>query len=217
MEATSDLSGTAAPPSGRPALEDLGLSLVLGIFDLMADRMEREDSLVSERLKDGYEAKPGSLEPLPPASLAFLSFEGWFPILDSLRTASLTQSPDQTSLDRLCFEKLPESLVSASVRRAIGGLPWRRQRYSYVRVEVAALWWSVEALEEGEAVRVGGGGSPGRARGRSPRGGGERVYRRMEAVSWMRQLSLLSSALLTEQSRGPRAMRQGAGRLGGRR
>jgi hypothetical protein len=81
-DAASDLS-RAAPLSGRPTLDDLGLSLVFGIFDLMADLMDRDDSLVSDRLKEGYEAKPGSLElpePLPPASPLLLSFDGWFPI-----------------------------------------------------------------------------------------------------------------------------------------
>lgn len=78
MLAASDLSGVA-DVSGRPTTDALGLSLPAGIFDLMAERIDRVDSFVSERLNEGGEAKPGSLE--LPASLPFLSFELEFPIV----------------------------------------------------------------------------------------------------------------------------------------
>lgn len=52
IEAASDLSSTAFV--SRPADDDLGLSLALfGILDRIADRMDLEDSFVSERLKEG--------------------------------------------------------------------------------------------------------------------------------------------------------------------
>lgn len=83
MEAASDLSTAVVEVlavSGRPTVEPRGLSLPFpreGILDLMTDRFEREESLVSERLNDGYEAKPGSLAlSPPPASPAFLSLDG---------------------------------------------------------------------------------------------------------------------------------------------
>jgi hypothetical protein len=78
IEAASDLSRTAFV--SRPADDDLGLSLALfGILDRIADRMDLEDSFVSERLKEGYDLKPGSLS--APASFSPLPFEGWLPIV----------------------------------------------------------------------------------------------------------------------------------------
>jgi hypothetical protein len=54
IEATSDLSGAAPLNSGKPALDDRGLSLpVFGIFERIADRIDREDSFVSVRLNEG--------------------------------------------------------------------------------------------------------------------------------------------------------------------
>jgi hypothetical protein len=78
IEAASDLSSTALV--SRPADDDLGLSLALfGILDRIADRIDLEDSFVSERLKEGYDLKPGSLS--APASFSLLPLEGWFPIV----------------------------------------------------------------------------------------------------------------------------------------
>lgn len=77
-EAASDLSSTALV--SRPAEDDLGLSLELfGIFDRIADRIDLEDSLVSERLKEGYDFKSASLS--APLSFSALPFEGWFPMV----------------------------------------------------------------------------------------------------------------------------------------
>lgn len=78
IEAASDLSSTALV--SRPAEDDLGLSFELfGILDRIADRMDLEESFVSERLKEGYDLKPGSLS--DPPSFSALPFEGWFPIV----------------------------------------------------------------------------------------------------------------------------------------
>lgn len=63
--------------------DDRGLSLeLLGIFDRMAEPMDLRESFVSERVKDGYDAKAGSFDPpmLAPSPL-FLSFDGAFPIV----------------------------------------------------------------------------------------------------------------------------------------
>jgi hypothetical protein len=52
IDAASDLSSTALV--SRPAEDDRGLSLALfGILDLIADRIDLEDSFVSDRLKEG--------------------------------------------------------------------------------------------------------------------------------------------------------------------
>jgi len=53
-DAASDLSGTDVLASEMAAVEDLGLSLpVFGILDLIAERIDLDDSFVSERLKEG--------------------------------------------------------------------------------------------------------------------------------------------------------------------
>ena len=67
IEATSDLSPIPEAVPSPPAIADvdaLGLSLfpLPGIFDLMAPRKEREDSLVSDLLNDGYDCSPSPAE-----------------------------------------------------------------------------------------------------------------------------------------------------------
>lgn len=67
IDATSDLSPpplleVSAPL--RPDKDALGLSVFAlpGIFDLMAPLKEREDSLVSDLLNDGYDCSPSPVE-----------------------------------------------------------------------------------------------------------------------------------------------------------
>lgn len=74
IEAASDLS-SKLPVSGGPTEDDLGVSFEpFGILDRIADRIDLEESFVSERLKDGYDLKPGSLS--APPSFSPLPFEG---------------------------------------------------------------------------------------------------------------------------------------------
>lgn len=76
METASDEStGAVSLPEGRSATEPRGLSdeTLPGILDLMELRREREDSLVSEREKEGYFWKPGS---------SFSPLDGWFPMVE---------------------------------------------------------------------------------------------------------------------------------------
>lgn len=63
IDATSDLSPPPVLEPSAPARPDkdaLGLSVfpLPGIFDLMAPLKEREDSLVSDLLNDGYDCSP---------------------------------------------------------------------------------------------------------------------------------------------------------------
>lgn len=72
-----DASAFSGPPlsMGRPALELRGLSVFEpGILDLIELRNDRDDSLVSVLLKDGYFSR--SIAGPPSLSPPFLSFDG---------------------------------------------------------------------------------------------------------------------------------------------
>ena len=67
IDAASDLSPLPEAVPSTPAITDvdaLGLSVfpLPGIFDLMAPLREREDSLVSDLLNDGYDCSPSPAE-----------------------------------------------------------------------------------------------------------------------------------------------------------
>lgn len=76
-ERTDAVSAALSPldsPLERSA-EFLGLSVLPGILE-RRERKDREESLVSERLKDGMDWKPASPEPAEPLP----SLEGWLPM-----------------------------------------------------------------------------------------------------------------------------------------
>jgi hypothetical protein len=79
-EAASAALSVESPFEGR-TVEFLGLSVfpLPGILE-RRERKDREDSLVSDLLKDGYDCRGASLEPLPPFCEP-LSFELWLPIV----------------------------------------------------------------------------------------------------------------------------------------
>lgn len=77
MASVASTGAPSFPGVTRSDVDPRGLSLDTfpGIFDLIELRMEREDSLVSDRENEGYLLNPASSAPPSP-------LEGWFPIVN---------------------------------------------------------------------------------------------------------------------------------------
>ncbi len=91
-------SERSAAPESRFEREALGLSdLVPGILDLMTPRKERDDSLVSDLLNDGYDCKPSLVARSREVDDAFVgvlepsrAFEGCWPMSTTLLKLAIT-------------------------------------------------------------------------------------------------------------------------------
>jgi hypothetical protein len=81
-EAASDFSAGASPFDSMVEFRGLSVFPLPGILD-RRERKERDESLVSDRLKDGYDCKFSSRSPGAPELFEDEppSFEFWFPMI----------------------------------------------------------------------------------------------------------------------------------------